>query len=178
MLGLREPTVRTSKERIFEELEQYDSRDEYQEALDLIEILEAKADLTDEERRLINYQEEVDRQTNYMEQYNADVAREGPSPNVSTGAEQSLYNAQSRLEAARRNVTSQRNRVQQAREKLANTPPMIEEPVYSIHTYNVTQHIRTGILQIKGKLIHYDGRDTVPVAFQTGSPRRRWTAHR
>ena len=42
--------MRTSTERRFEELEQHHSKDEYQEALNLIELIEAQENLTDEER--------------------------------------------------------------------------------------------------------------------------------
>ena len=57
-----------------------------------------------EENRLLEYENEVTKLQSDVDRYRNDVAREGDTPNVSTGAEQNLYNAENRLEAARNNA--------------------------------------------------------------------------
>lgn len=110
------------------------------------------------ERAVLGRQEEVDRQQRYVEQYTADVAREGPSPNTSTGAEQNLYNAQNRLESARRGLTDDRRQLQRAQEELRSTPATREEPVWAEHRYSVDKHTLVGLLHVRASVTHTDGR--------------------
>jgi len=117
--------------------------------------------LETEERRLVEYENEVMRQQQYVEQYQADVAREGSTPNVTTGAEQNLSNAQSRLISARARVMDQRNQVQRAREELRRESPTKDEPVYSSLAYTVTTHVLTAVSQVRGSIEHPDGRPTL-----------------
>ncbi len=118
----------------------------------------------DEERRLMSAEEEVTRQQRYVEQYTADVQREGDTPGVSTGAEQNLWNAQSRLEAARRNVTDARTRLQSARDELARTAPFQTEPVYATWSYDViTYHVRA-LSRLVARL-EWQGQPLAPAAF-------------
>ncbi len=115
-------------------------------------------DVETEERRLVEYENEVMRQQQYVEQYQADVAREGSTPNVSTGAEQNLSNAQSRLISARARVMDQRNQVQRARENFRRESPTKDEPVYSALAYSVTTHVLSATTQVRGAIEHQDGR--------------------
>lgn len=117
----------------------------------------------DEERRLVDAEKEVMTQENYVNQYSADVAREGDTPGVSTGAEQNLWNAQSRLESEQRELQSQREAVIRAKEKAADTPQSSEEPVYSTHRYTITTHILTVTVQVKAQLEHTDGRPPISI---------------
>jgi tetratricopeptide (TPR) repeat protein len=123
----------------------------------------AQDDVLDEERRLVDAENEVTKQEQYVSQYSADVAREGDTPNVSTGAEQNLWNAESRLEAAQRSVQDQRNAVIRAKEKAASTPQTSEEPFYSTHRYTITTHILTATVQVKAQLEHADGRPPISI---------------
>ncbi|PRP92834.1 hypothetical protein ENSA5_46660 [Enhygromyxa salina] len=118
----------------------------------------AQDDVLDEERRLVERENEVTKQEQYVDQYSADVAREGDTPGVSTGAEQNLRNARSRLEAARRSLTDQRNAVIRAKEKAASTEQTTQEPVYSTHSFSVTTHTLTATVQATATLAHADGR--------------------
>ncbi|MDF1563630.1 MAG: tetratricopeptide repeat protein [Deltaproteobacteria bacterium] len=115
-------------------------------------------EVTDQERRLNEAQDEVLTQTEYVEQYSEDVAREGPSPNTSTGAEQNLSNAKNRLEAARRKEKEERDRLQKLREELRDTPAFNEEPVYSVHTFPVATYTLRAEIRLQGDLTHGDGR--------------------
>lgn len=123
----------------------------------------AQDDVLAEERRLAEDENEVTKQEQYVSQYSADVAREGDTPGVSTGAEQNLWNAESRLEAAQRSVQDQRNAVIRAKEKAASTPQTSEEPVYSTHRYTITTHILTATVQVKAQLEHADGRPAISI---------------
>lgn len=123
----------------------------------------AQDDVLDEERRLVERENEVTTQQQYVAQYQGDVAREGDTPGVTTGAEQNLYNAENRLEAAQRAVVDQRNAVMRAKEKAASTPQTTDEPVYSTHTYAITTHVRTASVQVRAKLEHGDGRPPLTI---------------
>jgi hypothetical protein len=114
--------------------------------------------VTDEERRLVDYENDVTRLENDLARYQSDVAREGPTPNVSTGAEQNMWNAESQLESARRRVVDQRNQLQQAREELRREPPTREEPVYSELLFTVTTHTVRAASSLKASIEHSDGR--------------------
>jgi tetratricopeptide (TPR) repeat protein len=114
-----------------------------------------------EERRLVEAENEVIRQQQYVEQYQAAVAREGSTPNTTTGAEQSLSNAQSRLVSARSRVMDQRNQVQRAREDLRRESPTKEEPVYSAIGFSVTTHVLSATTQVRGAIEHQDGREAL-----------------
>ena len=124
----------------------------------------AQDDVLDEERRLVERENEVTKQQQYVTQYSADVAREGDTPNVSTGAEQNLYNAENRLEAAQRAVVDQRNTLIRAKEKAASTTQTTEEAVYSTVNYTITTHQLTGSVQVEAKLEHADGRPALVIA--------------
>jgi tetratricopeptide (TPR) repeat protein len=123
----------------------------------------AQDEVLDEERRLVENENEVTTQEKYVNQYSADVSREGDTPGVSTGAEQNLWNAQSRLEAAQRSVQDQRNAVIRAKEKAASTPQTSDEPVYSTHRYSITTHVITATVQVKAQLEHSDGRPAIAI---------------
>ena len=91
----------------------------------------AQDKVRDRERAVLEAEKEVTNQERYVAQYSQDVAREGDTPNTSTGAEQNLSNAQSRLDSARNRVNSERSQLQQARDDLGRTQPTTEEAVYS-----------------------------------------------
>lgn len=116
-------------------------------------------DVLREEKELARDEEEVTKLQQDIVRYEEQVAREGPSPNTSTGAEQNLSRARSSLETALRNVSSQRDRVIRAKEQLADTPQTIEEDVYSDLEYTVTRHTLTGKSSIKITISHPDGRE-------------------
>lgn len=118
----------------------------------------------DEERRLMSAEEEVTRQQRYVEQYTADVQREGDTPGVSTGAEQNLWNAQSALEAARRNLGDGRTRLQNARDELARTPPFQTEAVYATWTYDVITYTVRALSRLVAR-IEWQGQPLAPSAF-------------
>ncbi|MBA2662505.1 MAG: hypothetical protein H0U74_09445 [Bradymonadaceae bacterium] len=120
----------------------------------------------DEERRVLEVEQEITRQQQYVSKYQSDVEREGPSPNVSTGAEQNLSNARSRLESAQRRVIDQRQQLQRARDDLNNSPQFVEEAVYSDHTYTVTTHTLRAAASLHGELTHRDGRAAIPLDAQ------------
>ena len=122
-----------------------------------------QSDVTRAERAVLGREEEVTKQQQYVEKYTADVQREGATPNVSTGAEQNLTNAKSRLEAARRGLTDERRQLQRARETLAKTQQFREEPVFSNYDFTVTRHHLTGTLSAKGTIKHSDGRPPVEI---------------
>ena len=121
----------------------------------------AQSDVLDEERRLVDRENEVTKQQQYVEQYTADVAREGDTPGVSTGMEQNLSRAQSRLEAARRSLQDQRNVLLRAKEKAASTPQTKEEPVYATHTFTITTHELSATVAVKAELKHADGQPSL-----------------
>jgi tetratricopeptide (TPR) repeat protein len=123
----------------------------------------AQDDVLDEERRQVEAENEVTKQEQYVSQYSAEVSREGDTPGVSTGAEQNLWNAESRLESAQRSLQDQRNAVIRAKEKAASTPQTSEEPVYSTHRYKITTHILTATVQVKAQLEHADGRPPISI---------------
>ncbi|PRQ06577.1 hypothetical protein [Enhygromyxa salina] len=118
----------------------------------------AQDDVLDEERRLMERENDVTKQEQYVDQYTADVAREGDTPGTTTGAEQNLSNARSRLEANRRSLEDQRNTLMRAKEKAASTEQTTEEAVYSTHSFTITTHVLTATVQVKAKLEHADGR--------------------
>lgn len=123
----------------------------------------AQDKVLDEERRLVERENEVTKQEQYVAQYRAEVAKEGDTPNVTTGMEQNLYNAENRLEAAQRAVADQRNAVIRAKERAASTSQFTEEPVYSTHAYAITTHVLTATVQVKAQLVHADGRPTLAI---------------
>lgn len=118
----------------------------------------AQDDVLDEERRLMERENDVTKQEQYVDQYTADVAREGDTPGTTTGAEQNLSNARSRLEANRRSLADQRNTLMRAKEKAASTEQTKQEPVYSTHSFTIVTHVFTATVQAKAKLEHTDGR--------------------
>jgi len=120
--------------------------------------------VTDEERHLTEYENEVTKLEGDVTRYQGDVAREGDTPNVSTGAEQNLYNAQNNLESARRRVIDQRNTLQRAREELARESQFKEEPVYADLVYTVTTHTLRGRAALQGAIEHSDRRPKLPIA--------------
>ncbi len=120
--------------------------------------------VTEEERRLVEYENEVTRLESDVTHYQAAVHREGPTPNVSTGAEQNLYNARNRLESARGRVIDQRSQLQHAREELRREPQYNEEPVFSELYYTVTVHSLQGSALLQATVAHADGRAPLQVA--------------
>lgn len=117
----------------------------------------AQDKVLDQERRVTDAEKEVSKQQAYVEQYRKDVAKEGPSPNTSTGAEQNLYNAENRLEAANRRLLDERNQLQQRRDELQRTPQTKEEPVYTTAQYTVTTHVMTASSRLSGSITPKSG---------------------
>ena len=101
---------------------------------------------------MLEAEKEVTNQERYVAQYTQDVAREGDTPNTSTGAEQNLSNAQSRLDSARNRVNSERSQLQQARDDLGRTQPTTEEAVYSTVDYKITTHVLTATSRLTGSI--------------------------
>ena len=120
-------------------------------------------EVTRKEREVLRREEESNKQQQYVEKYTADVEREGPTPNVTTGAEQNLSNAKSRLEAARRGLETAKRDQQRARETLRGTQQFREEPVYADLQYTVTRHELTASLDLGGEIKHKDGRDSIEI---------------
>jgi tetratricopeptide (TPR) repeat protein len=112
----------------------------------------AQDKVRDRERAVLEAEKEVTNQERYVAQYTQDVAREGDTPNTSTGAEQNLSNAQSRLESARNRVNSERSQLQQARDDLGRTEQTKEEPVYSNVDYKITKHVLTASTRLTGTI--------------------------
>ena len=117
-----------------------------------------------EEQRLLDKENEVTRLESDVDRYRSDVAKEGDTPNVSTGAEQNLYNAENRLESARRSVEDQRRQVQRAKEDLARESPTKEEPVFSELQYTITTHTLTAETSFEASIKHSDKRPAVEVS--------------
>ena len=115
-------------------------------------------DILREQRDQERYQQDVLRLERDVSRYQEQVAREGPSPNVSTGAEQNLSRAQSELSRARDNLSRQLQRVLRAQEEAARTPQLIEEDVYSDLTYPVNTHSVRGELSLHARVAHADAR--------------------
>lgn len=112
----------------------------------------------DEERRLVDAENDVTRLENKITQYQQDVAREGDTPNTTTGAEQNLYYAQNDLQRARDKVISQRDAVVRAKEDLARQPQFNDEPVYKTWTYPRIRVTRTAVARLTMRIKHADGR--------------------
>lgn len=112
----------------------------------------AQDKVADQERRVLEAEKEVSKQQQYVQQYQKDVAKEGDTPNVSTGAEQNLYNAENRLEAANRSLESERNQLQQRRDELQRTQPTTDEPVYTTVQYKITTHVLTASARVSGAI--------------------------
>ena len=112
----------------------------------------AQDKVRDRERAVLEAEKEVTNQERYVAQYTQDVAREGDTPNTSTGAEQNLSNAQSRLDSARNRVNSERSQLQQARDDLGRTQPTTEEAVYSTVDYKITTHVLTATSRLTGSI--------------------------
>ncbi|MCA9715735.1 MAG: hypothetical protein KC468_13740, partial [Myxococcales bacterium] len=106
--------------------------------------------LLEQETRVTQAEQDVVKQQQKVEQYRADVQREGDTPNVSTGAEQNLYNAENRLESDRRSLQSEQNQLMQKQRELANTPQYQDEPVYETVTYPVTTHTLRASAPLRG----------------------------
>jgi tetratricopeptide (TPR) repeat protein len=123
-------------------------------------------ELNREKRELLEAEQEVDYQREQVDQYRSQVAEEGPSPNTSTGAEQSLSRAESRLDAALRDLESQRRRVQRAYDELDRTDRFTEEPVYQELAYTVTTHRLDGTLRLTGE---FRGGETVALDQEIGT---------
>ena len=121
-------------------------------------------DLLREEQRLVDKENEVTRLEGDVDRYRTAVAQEGDTPNVSTGAEQNLYNAENRLESARRAVEDQRRQVQRAREDLAREQPTKEEPVFSDHEYTITTHTLVAETSLEATIKHADKRPAIEVS--------------
>lgn len=113
-------------------------------------------ELEREERDLYRYEDDLMQAERDVDRYADQVAREGDTPGVSTGAEQSLSRARSDLERARDHVERARDRVRRATEQLRDTPPTIEEDVYSTLEYNVTTHTRTAYVSLEFVVRHED----------------------
>jgi hypothetical protein len=109
-------------------------------------------DVTEQEQRVVQEQQDVMKQQQYVEQYTADVQREGDTPNVSTGAEQNLHNAKSRLESERRSLKSAQDQLMQKQRALAGTEQYKDEPVYTDAQYTVTTHLLRASAQLTGAL--------------------------
>lgn len=118
-------------------------------------------DLEREQRDLFRYEDDLSRAERDVDRYMDQVAREGDTPGVSTGAEQSLSRAQSDLERARDNVDRARRRVRDAERQLNDTPPNIEEDVYSTLEYSVTTHTRLAKMSLDLRMTDPQGEELV-----------------
>ena len=125
------------------------------------DVLRAERDLQGDEEDVARYQREVN-------DYSQRVAREGPSPNTSTGAEQGLSRARSNLERAQRDVSRSRDQLIRERERLADTPQLIDEDVYSDLNYTVTTHRLIGKMNVDIEVEHPDGRPDIPAELTVG----------
>lgn len=112
----------------------------------------------DEERRLSEAENDVTKLENRVSQYEQDVAREGDSPNTTTGAEQNLYYARNDLQRARDKVISQRQTVVRAKEDLAREQQFKEEPVYKTWNFQKIKVTRTATARLTLRVKHPDGR--------------------
>lgn len=121
-------------------------------------------DLEREQRELTRTENDITKLEQDLARYQDQVAREGPSPNTSTGAEQNVSRAQSRLERERDDLIRQRRQVQRARERLADEPQTIEEPVYSTLDYPVETHTLEVRSTAQIDLAHPDGREAIAVS--------------
>jgi tetratricopeptide (TPR) repeat protein len=154
-------TIEFSKPKFSTDKRQREESVQYQSGTQQVEnpfYKMAQDDVLDEERRLMERENDVTQQEQYVDQYSADVAREGDTTGTTTGAEQNLSNAQSRLEANRRSLEDQRNTLMRAKEKAASTEQFKQEPVYSNHSFTITTQVLTATVQAKAKLEHTDGR--------------------
>ena len=106
--------------------------------------------VVNEERRLVQAEKDLSKAESDVSRYQDAVAKEGPTPNTSTGAEQNLSRAKSSVESRRRSLNSQRDTLQRAKEDLSKTDKTKEEPVYSEHSYTVTTHTLSGTQQLSG----------------------------
>ena len=120
-------------------------------------------DVIREERDLHRYEDDLSSAERDVSRYQMQVDREAPSPNTSTGAEQSLSRAQSARERARDHVDRARNRVLRSKERMHNTDPMIEVDVFSNLDYVVTHYDLLATSQIELRVLHEDGRPPIVV---------------
>ncbi len=116
------------------------------------------SDVQDDERRLAEAENEVNRAENKVIQYEQAVAREGDTPNTSTGAEQNLTRAQSDLVRARDTVIDKRNDLIRSKDDLSRQPQFVDEPVYRSLTYPVTRVTKTATANLTVLIKHPDGR--------------------
>jgi tetratricopeptide (TPR) repeat protein len=123
----------------------------------------AQDDVLRAEREAQRYQEEIYRLESDLANYQSQVAREGATPNTSTGAEQGVSRTQSSLEYARNNYLRAQDVVQREREELARTAQTVEEDVYSDLQYTVTTHHLDGRAEIVLRLTHADGRPPIEI---------------
>ncbi len=118
----------------------------------------------EEEHRLGEAEREVSRCEDYVQQYQGEVDREEKKPNVTTGADQNLYNAKSNLRSARERVGEARSQLQQARDALRSESQFRDEPVYSEHNYTITTHVLRGKARLEGAIELSDKRPKIDLA--------------
>jgi tetratricopeptide (TPR) repeat protein len=121
----------------------------------------AQSDLERAQKDLYRYEDDLMKAERDVDRYSDQVMREGDTPGTSTGAEQSLSRARSDLERARDNVERARDSVRREQEDLNDTPPTIEEDVYSDLEYTVTTQRRIATLPGTVSITHSD--KTAPI---------------
>lgn len=119
----------------------------------------AQDNVLQEERRVLDRQKDVTRLEQNVQRYQQQVAREGDTPNRTTGAEQNLSNEQSRLTSARRNLQSQQEQLLRRKQELANVPQTIEEPIMATLSYPVDTHTVVASLPMDIEIVHADKRE-------------------
>ena len=110
-------------------------------------------DVQSAERDLTEAENDVTRLENKVSEYEQAVAREGDTPNTSTGAEQNLYYARNDLQRAREKVITERNDLLSAKENLSRESPTNDEPVYRTLTYPVKTITRTARARLSTTLL-------------------------
>jgi len=91
----------------------------------------------DLERSAIDGERDVARSDEEARQAALEVEREGQTPDITTPAEQRLFDARARLDAARADLIERRAQLQRARDDLAREPPFLLEPVMRTHSYDI-----------------------------------------
>lgn len=159
--SLAETSIQFQDFRVSEKRESLTATVEYQDGVRQVPnptYASRLSDVQDDERRLAEAENEVNRAENKVIQYEQAVAREGDTPNTSTGAEQNLTRAQSDLVRARDTVIDKRNDVIRSKDDLSRQPQFVDEPVYRSLTYPVTRVTKTATATLTVLIKHPDGR--------------------
>jgi hypothetical protein len=119
----------------------------------------AQDDVARAQREVDRYQDEVYRLERDLSNYESQVAREGPTPGVSTSAKQGVSRTRSSLDNARNNLQRAHSDLARQRERAMRVSPTTEEDVYSELQYTVTEHTLTATAPLQLTLEFSDGRE-------------------